>query len=229
MTDEFLTYSSITLYAMSSVTLALSILFRQKSHNLNSLPQNLEANTFNKTFIIFNPYGDKRKIIHRTLTLLPFAVAFASIGLTLAFFLLIQAGFLLSILTITIALNMIMLEAMPEAYLNSATFTKVIKTKSNIGIGDIKLYHTLRHMMPKLSNYYLALSILFIAFSTALPFIWPSLITLFTEYVNLIFQASLAVDGFAYVLATFLYALTLFIIELASRNLTRRSLRYLTT
>ena len=206
-------YSSLTLFAMCCLALAISIFLRLKSRTINSLPKNLSANVFNKTFIVFNPYQEHRKI-HSYLSLFLMLVVFAFAGFALILWKMLECGLLLSLFILIIGLNLIVLEDVLEIYRNSETFIKAVKGGTNLGIGDLKVFQLIKKAMPKLSNYYLGLSVLFMVFSLMLPYIWSSALWFFARFIGLILEVSAPTGVISWQVAVFLFALILVAIQI---------------
>lgn len=224
--ESYLLYSSLTLLIMGCLALALSILFRLKFKALNSLPKNLSATIFNKTFVVFYPYSEQKKMIHNFLSVLPIAIGFASLGIALAFLLILEAGFILSFFITIIGLNIIGLEDAPEVYKYSKIFIEAVQNETKLGTGDLRVFQTIKKMTPRLSNYYFGLSIIFIAFSAILPSIWSSLLWFFAQFIGLILQFSLLAGDIAWILAVFLFAIPVVIIQILFSEIKRKLLGY---
>ena len=205
-------YSSLTLFAMCCLALAISVFLRLKSHTINSLPKNLSANVFNKTFIVFNPH-QKHRGIHSFLSLLLILVGFASVGFAIVWKIL-ECGLLLSLFILIIGLNLMVLDDVLEIYRNSETFIKAVQGGTNLGIGDLKVFQLVRKLMPKLSNYYLGLSIVFMVFSVMLPYIWSSALWFFAQFIGLILQVSAPTGFISWQVAVFLFALMFVVIQI---------------
>lgn len=219
-------YSSLTLFAMCCLALAISIFLRLKSRAINSLPKDLSANVFDKTFVVFNPYQEHRKIIHSFLSALPLLVGFASAGFALIVWKMLECGLLLSLFILIIGLNLIVMEDAPEVYQSSKTFIKAVQGGTSLGVGDLKVFQLIKKLMPKLSNYYLGLSILFIASSVMLPYIWSSALWFFAQFIGLILQVSAPTGIISYLVAAFLLALTLVAIQISASAVKNKLLSY---
>lgn len=220
-------YSSLTLFAMCCLALAISIILRLKSRAINSLPKNLSANVFDKTFVVFNPYPEQRKIIHSFLSALPLLVGFASVVFALIAWKILESGLLLSLFVLIIGLNLVVVGDASEAYQNSKTFVKAVQGGTSLGVGDLKVFQIIKKLMPKLSNYYLGLSILFIASSVMLPYIWSSALWFFAWFIGLILQVSASTGPISYVVAVFLFALTVVVIQLFASAVKNKLLSYI--
>lgn len=199
---------------MGCLTLVLSILFRLKRHRMNSLPKNLSANIFNKTFNVFNPYPKRRRIIHNFLSALPLMVLL----LCLVFFLFawkaLESGLLLSLVLLIICLNLILIEAASEIYQNAKIFIKALNSKADLGVGDLKVFLILKRALPKLSNYYLALSILFLTLAATLGYIWSLLLWFFAQVVSLILEVSALTGIIGFQGAVVLFALMVAVFQI---------------
>lgn len=212
--DSSLLNSSLTLLAMGFSVLVVSIVFRLKSHAINSLPKNLSANVFDKTFIVFNPYQEQRKIIHSLSLAIPMVVLLVSIGLFLIIWKTLEHGLLVSLFILIIGLNLIVLEDVLEIYRNSEIFIKAVQGGTNLGVGDLKAFQLIKKVMPKLSNYYLGLSIVFMVFSLMLPYIWSSALWFFARFIGLILQVSAPTGVISWQVAVFLFVLILVAIQI---------------
>ncbi len=223
--DAFL-YSSSALFAIGCVALALSIVFRLKFNVLNGFPKDLTANVFNKTFVVFSPFSEQRKVIRRFFSVLPLIAVFASIGLAVLTLVLIASGFLLIIIVSLIGLNLIMVEEAPEAYQHSNTCIKAFQHGTSLGVGDVRLFQLTKRVMQKLSNYYLYIAVFFVAFSVALSYVSASLLWFFTESIRLMFQASAAAGALGSQVILFLLALALVVVELFASKIKNRFFGY---
>lgn len=221
-------YSSVGLFAMGCLTLALFIVFRLKFNALKDLPKNLSANVFNKTFAVFDPYSERKKIIHRLLTWLPLVAMFATVGFALLMLVIIESGLLLTFTILFMALGLLLMEEAPEAYQYSNTFIKAVQDGASLGVGDLKLFQMTRKILPKLSNYYLCLSILFITLSVTLQYFWTAILWSFAQYIALTLQASTAAGILGYQLAILLFALTTLFIQVSASKIKGKFLRYAT-
>jgi hypothetical protein len=174
---------------MGCLTLVLSILFRSKHHRINSLPRNLSANVFNKSFNVINPYPEHRRIIH-SLWALPLMIFLA--GLVSMFFIwkVFESGLVLSLVLLIICINLMLTEVAYEVYQNANTFIKAFNNKADLGVGDLKAFQTLKRLMPRISNYYLILSIIFLTSAATLGYALSSLLLSFAQIIDLIVEFS---------------------------------------
>lgn len=202
------------MFAMGCLTLVLSILFRLKHHRMNSLPRNLSANVFDKTFNVFNPYPERRRIVHNFLSALPLMVLPPCLVFFLFVWRVLESGLLLSLVLLIICLNLILIEVASEIYQNANIFIKAFNKKADLGVGDLKVFQTLERVMPKLSNYYLALSILFVTLGAMLSYIWSSLLWFFAQVVGLVLEVStLTGSAIGFQVAVFLFVSMVVVVQ----------------
>lgn len=226
MAETYLFYSSVTMLAMAGVALCLSLLFRLRVKKLRSIPRDLNAAVFNQTFAVFDPYPQQKRVMHRFLGALPFigiAVAFAGIAIVWK---MVTAGFLLSIFTTIIVLNVIVIEEAPEVYMNSRLFIKAVQNKSNFAEGDIRALNLVQKLAPKISNYYLGISAILIIASVTLPYVWESLPSIANWLVASVANLSGLSGILVFQVVAFLLAIGFVIIQLVAFKLKNRIFRY---
>jgi len=226
MTEVYLFYSSLTLFAMGCLTLILFILLRLRHHKMNSLPKNLSANIFNKTFNVLNPYPEHRKIIHSflsTLPFIPFITSFVFIVFLLKMF---ESGLLLSTVIIIVCLNLMLIDVAAETHEDAGVLIEAVHGECDLGVGDVKAFQTVKKALPRLSNYYLVLAILFFAFAATLNYIWSSILWILTQIVGLILELSATTGVIAYPVAVFLFAIIIVSIQIIIVIIKNKFLRY---
>jgi len=234
LAEAYLFYSSLTLFAMSCLTLVLSIFFRLKYHRINSLPKNLSVDVFDKTFNVFNPYPERGKIFHNMLSALPLVVFFVGVAFTLFVWKILEYGLLLSLVMLIICLNLMLVDFASETYHGAKVLVKAVDAKAGLGAGDLEVFQKLERVMPKLSNYYIALSILFLTFAVTLSYIWSSLLWFFIHFVDLIFKVFFNIcddvlTGFiSFQVAVVLCGVTVVIIQIFAWKIKSKVLSYLT-
>ncbi|MEM3578070.1 MAG: hypothetical protein QXX51_06420 [Candidatus Bathyarchaeia archaeon] len=207
-------FASLILFAMGCLALVLSIVFRLKFRELDSLPKNLSAKIFDKTFVVFNPYASHGKIIHSYLLTSVFIASFTAFLVSLFLFFMIAAGLVLSIFFILTALNLIVLDDAFDVYGNSKLFLNAIHNGDSLGVGDLKVFSHLKLFTRKLSNYYLGVTIFLLLLSMLLPYVfYPALFT-FCQFMGLIIQASSIAGAVSWQFAVFLFALVLVFFEM---------------
>jgi len=233
LAETYLFYSSLTLFAMSCLTFVLSIFFRLKHYKIDSLPKNLSVDVFNKTFNVLNPYPGRRKIFHNFLSALPLIVFSAGLVLILLGWKIFEYGLLLSIVMLIICLNLMLVDFASETYQSAKILVKAVDTEACLGAGDLEVFQILKRVMPKLSNYYLALSILFLTFAVTLSYIWSSFLWIFVHFVGLIFEVFFYICGdvltgfIAFQVAVVLCGVTVFIIQIFAWKIKSKVLSYM--
>ncbi|MEM3770082.1 MAG: hypothetical protein QXG76_02705 [Candidatus Bathyarchaeia archaeon] len=109
--------SFLVLILMSCIALIFSMFLYLKTRTIRKLSKNLSIKVFNKTFNVFDPYPDRRKIIHNLIFLIPI---FATAGsLTLVFIMAVavfEMGLLLSLIILIICVNLIALDGAFDVY-----------------------------------------------------------------------------------------------------------------
>lgn len=120
------------------------------------------------------------------------------------------------------------MDVMSEIYQVTKIFIKAIRSETSLGVGDITAIQLLKRALPRLSNYYLALSILFFVFAAMLGYIWSSLLWFFSQVIGLILEVSATTGFMSYQVAVFLFALIVLIIQIFAWKIKNKFLRYLT-
>jgi small-conductance mechanosensitive channel len=227
MAETYLFYSSLTLFAMSCLTLVLFVSFRLKYHRISSLPKNLSANVFDKTFNVLDPYPERRKIIHSFLSAVPLIAFFACLAFVILLWKVFEYGLLSSFFILIVCLNLMLTEVASETYQTTEILIKAVRKRADLATGDIKAFQTLKNALPKLSNYYLALSILFFVFAAMLGYIWSSLLLFFSQVIGLILEVSAATGIIAYQVAVLIFALIVVLIQIFAWKIKNKFLRHL--
>lgn len=194
--------------------MAISVFFRLLHHKIESLPKNLSANVYDRTYVVFNPYPAKTKVIHNFLTALPVFTLLISVIIVITVWRIFMSGFVLSLATIIIGLNLLVVEDALEIYMNSKMFLQSVNKEINLGVGDLKGLQILRKILPKITYYYFALSIVFLVSSFALFFAWGFILWAFTEFIGFTFQISTLTGLMSYQVVVILFVLEIIIIQL---------------
>jgi len=227
MAEIYLFYSSLTLFVMGCSALVLFLFFRLKYQRMNSYPKNLSANVFDKTFNVLDPYPERRKIIHSFLSAVPLIAFFASLAFAILLWKVFEYGLLLSLFILIVCLNLMLTEVASETYQTTGILIKAVRKRADLATGDIKAFQTLKNALPKLSNYYLALSILFLVFAATLDYIWSSLLLFFSQIIGLILEVSAATGIIAYQVAVLIFALIVVLIQIFAWKIKNKFLRHL--
>ncbi len=226
MTTDHVFYSSVTLGFMGGLAIILAIVFRLKNRSLGRLPKNLSPSIFNKTFAVFDPYPDQKKSLHTFLVALPFVVFFASFGLLLLGWKMLESGLILSVFITIIGINMILVEEAPEVYANSKTFVEAIRTEAELAPGDLRALQLTQKAARKLSNYYFGLSILLIALGTTLPYIITLSIQLLVTFLDLIVKSTGWAGIIGWQIAILILAVTFVMFQILASRVKDKILTY---
>lgn len=225
--EAYLFYSSLTLLVMGCLTFVLSVFFRLRFHVVEGVPKSLSASVFNKTFNVLNPYPESRKVIHNFLVVLPVLMFFVSLGFVVVAWKIIEYGFALSLVVLIVCLNLMVLDVAYEISQNAEILIRAVRCDTSFGVGDLKVFQIVRKALPRLSNFYLGLTILFVVLAVTLGYIWSSALWFMAWFVGLMFEASAVTGPVGWEVAVFLFALVVFVIQVFVLRVKRRFLRYL--
>ena len=175
MTESYIYYTSIVLFALGLIALVMAVLFRQRSKRLNDLPKELSPAVFGQTFVVFNPYPAQKKLWHRFLSLLPFVCLAVSVVVVIAMWSMLTNSLLLPAFVIVVGLNIIVIEEAPEVFMTARIFIKAVQNKTELAKGDLKVLKIIQRVAPRMRDYYVGLTILFIATSLVLLYGWEAL------------------------------------------------------
>lgn len=204
--DAYLVYASTALVVMGVIAFALSSLFHYRLRRLARVSKGPVANIFNRTFVVFDPY-EERTIFHRFLTLLPFLPPIMGFVAAVLLLVIIDAGLLLTLLVSVVGLSLIVVEESVEALEESKLLLSAIKSKSDFGVGDVRLLISTKQRLPRLTRYYLILSACLFALAWVLPVVLPQFLWGFGMTLGMLIWAS--AYGPIYILPVALYALGL--------------------
>lgn len=170
--EKDLTCSSITLLVMGFLALALSLFLRLKSRRMKSISKNLSTNTLARTVKVVNHFPKRRKISHIFLFLFPILVFLVSVGIYPVATRIFDWGLMLSRFIFVASLSLMIVEIAPELYQNARILVKTIQRKTSLEEGDLEFFQALKRTLTRLGDYYLGLSILFMASAATLSFVW---------------------------------------------------------
>ncbi|MEM3616633.1 MAG: hypothetical protein QXJ31_01805 [Candidatus Bathyarchaeia archaeon] len=209
------TYASAALLVMGLSSIILAALFRSKFKKLKELSSTgLSPNVYSKTFIVFDPYPEQRKIIHNYLTFWTLILGFTSIAASLASFVLVGVGFGFTVFAILAALSLIVMDDAFDVYKNSTIFADAISKGSSLGVGDLKVFSILEVCTRRLSYYYLGVAVFLASVSLALPYILNHAMLALTLLMAEITQIS-SIAGFAnWLLAVLLFSIFVVLFEI---------------
>ncbi|MBS7615702.1 hypothetical protein KEJ45_00670 [Candidatus Bathyarchaeota archaeon] len=137
--ENYILFSELALIVLSFLSFGLASLFYLGIRTLKSaFSGDWLPNFFDRSFVVFNPYLEKRRIIHRFLSFLPVLVFFASIFLAFSFLLLLEVGALLCFFIFILGLNLIIVDDAFEVYENSRIFAEALCCDDiKLGVGDV--------------------------------------------------------------------------------------------
>ena len=222
MAETYLVYSSAALFTMASISLILSLIFRWKSGKINRLAQDVKPNVYDKTFVVFSPFEDRKKMIHKLLTFIPWVAMFAGFALALLMLVLVSSGLLLAIVITIVSMNLIILEEAAEAHQFSSLLTKAHQRRSDFGLGDMRLIRETQNILPKLSRYYLILTIAFLSIAVPLQAMSSTQLTSILSYSSVVFQAGSYTGTFGPVTIALIFGATVSIILVFARKAKNR-------
>jgi len=164
--------SSIVLVAMACISAIVSFTLYRKSRAVARFPKNLTATVFNKTFNIFDPFPESRKPFTGHLELVILLIAYVTF-LVFSFVIVkvFETGLFLSLMTLIVCLGLLMIDELLEVNKNANTFMKAIDGQAKFGKGDLDALFFLEDALPRLTFYYVSLSVAFVLLSIAVPFI----------------------------------------------------------
>jgi len=213
--------SFLILFIMSCLSIIFSLSFRLKSRAIKKLPNDLSVNVFDKTFNVFNPYPDRRKIIHSFITILPLFAVVGSLIFPFITMKIIEMKLVLGLIIFIICFGLMMIEETIEIYRNADTFLKAVKNGINLGKGDLAALFLVKETLPKLTVYYLLLAIMFFASSITLPYIVPAALFTFAQLVRVTFPVSVFFAPLAPYFAALLLSIVIVIAQLAAKKVKR--------
>ncbi len=202
---------SVTLLIMGCISLVTAILFYRRARLLMKMPQNLTVSIYDKTFNVFDPFPEQKKVFHKNILLVPVAIAYSTFVLaTYALTKLIQMGAILSLLILIVCAALMIIDETFEVYKNVGVFAKAFKDEAELATGDIVAFTFARRSVPRLFRYYLSLGIIFLCLGVTLSYVFPlafsfSLTSLGT-FSQILLNASSSLGVFAPLLLIFIGA-----------------------
>jgi hypothetical protein len=148
---------------------------------------------FSKTFNVFDPYPDSKRLINAFLTTLPLLVLFCTGFVLFVFMEILVAGLLLNLIVVIISINLLAVDGAFEVYENCSTFINAFRREIQLGEGDVRVLHIVKKALSRMSIYYFGLAIFFVFSGFTLQYATLPVYWAFTHSMNLIFQAGTAV------------------------------------
>jgi hypothetical protein len=157
----------------------------------------------------------------------PLIAFFASLAFAILLWKVIENGLLSSFFILIVCLNLMLMDVVSEIYQITKISIKAIRSETSLGVGDIKAIQVLKRALPRLSNYYLALSILFFVFAAMSGYIWSSLLLFFSQFIGLILEVSATTGIIAYQVPVLIFALIVVLIQIFAWKIKNKFLRHL--
>lgn len=218
--------SSIVLVAMGCIALLFSLILRQKSRALNSLPKNLSANVFDKTFNVFEPDEQHRKIISSHTGLIIFVAVYGSwLAAMIAVFKTFEAGGILACVTFLICAGLLLIDETQEINKNAGIFLKALRNGAGLGKGDLQALSVIRKASSKLTRYHMILATLFFASAATIPSLVNTALLATAEIAAAalaISSALTAVPMLALLVLACLFATALMVIQVGGNKIRKR-------
>jgi hypothetical protein len=222
--------ASMVLVAMGFVSLAISLSLRLKSRALGRYPKNIQIGIFKRTFNVFNPYSERRKVIHENLEWLILIAVYGSfVGIGFAVLKLFEFGFLLAFITLIICLGFLLIDETLDVHKNAGIFVNAFRKSARFGKGDLEVLDFLRHTLPRSSYYHLMVAVAFFATSLAVPFVANVFLWSFSGLAGFIFIASAALwffPPFVLLFTGLMFAATVFTVQFAANRVKIRILSF---
>jgi HAMP domain-containing protein len=164
--------SSMVLVAMGCVALVFSLLLERKSRALRRLSKNLSVGVFSKTFNVFDPSMERRRIISSHTGLVVFVAIYGAwLVVTVGVFTSFAAGGLLASVIFLVCAGLLMVDETQELNKNAGIFVEAIRSGTSLGVGDMRALFVMRRTLPKLSLYHLFLAAVFFASAFEVPYL----------------------------------------------------------
>jgi len=204
---------TLVLLVMGLLSLVTSLSFHLKSRAIRKLPKGLSVNVFDKTFNVLSPYPDQREMIHGSLVVsFPVVIIFADFVFSYVLLAtIVQMGLLVGLITFLLCAALMSVTTSSETSKNASLLARAIKNEADLGLGDLTALSTVEKTLPRLGTYYFSLGVIFLAFSMMMPYILPSVMSIFMYSLGVIvaLTASGGIIGPVYALLLFVVAVTM--------------------
>jgi hypothetical protein len=181
----------MVLVAMGCAALVFSWALGTKSRALGRLSKNLSVRVFSKTFNVFDPNMERRRIISSHTGLVVFLAIYGSwFAVTIGVITTFAAGGLLASVIFLVCAALLMVDETQELNKNAGIFVKAIGSGTALGVGDLRALFVMRRTLPKLSLYHLVLAVVFFASAFAVPYLSMTLFLAFAGAAWVFFALS---------------------------------------
>jgi hypothetical protein len=170
--DVSLFASSMVLIAMGCVALVFSLLLARRSRTLERLSENVSVKVFSRTFNVFDPSIERRRIISSHTGLVVFVAIYGAwfvvtVGVVGAF----AAGAVLASVIFLVCAALLIVDETQELSKNAGIFAKAIRGGTGLGVGDMRALYFMKTTLPKLSRYHLVLAAVFFTSAFAVSYL----------------------------------------------------------
>jgi hypothetical protein len=191
--DISLLVTSIVLLVMGGAALFFAFLLRVRARALRMLPKDLSAQVFDRTFNVFDPTLEHRRVISNHTGLIIFVAVYGAwVALTFVVFKTFEVGGVLGSIAFLICAALLMVDETQEISRNAGIFAKAVKNGVRLGKGDIQVLHVIKKALPRLSAYHLILAVVFFISALAVPFFVDAVFLASTGIAAAVFAVSAA-------------------------------------
>ncbi len=194
------------LVAMGSVSTVLGLLMRVRLRSIKRLPRDLAATVFDKTFNVFDPYSERKKIIGAS-SMFPVIIILSSLAFGgFVATRMIATGMAAGFIVLVICLSVMMFDEASEINKNAKMLVNAVSDGKALGEGDMQTLLLVRRTTARLSKYYFSFSCILLSCALALPFIAPFAGLAFTQSLKVMLQISVSGGFLTIFLGIMLYS-----------------------
>ena len=213
-------YSSLTMFVFGFFSVVFAFFFRRGFRRLKRVFGEPSVSVFDRTFNIFDPFPQSRRVVDTFLMAVPF-LGLAGMGVAfLVFVEVLVNGLLLSAILAIICLNLLFVDGAFEVYHDASVFLKASKDRG-FGEGDLKAFGVMKNALSRLSNYYVGLAVVFVVVGALLSSLVPLFLTSFSWLTEGLFGAGPAF-GFSPLGTVMLWMLVIVALTLLIRAMKNR-------
>jgi len=181
---------------------------------------------FDRTFNVFDPNEQHRKIINSHTGLVIFIAIYGSwLVAMIAIFKTFEVGGILGCATFLICAGLLMIDETEEINRNAGIFLRALKNGVGLGKGDLKALLIIRNASSRLTLYHLILAILFLASAATIPLIVDVALLVSAEIAAaalVISSALAAVPMLALLVMVGVFATVLMMIQVGGNKIRKR-------
>ena len=133
---------------MGCLSLGLSLFLHLKNRALVRIPKDTRiTKVFDRTFAIFNPYPEQRKMLYSYHSLLPFVSLVGALAIAYLSLMIIAMS-LVGFIALIFCLTLIMVDEPFEICKNVRVFVKAVNSNAGFGVGDLAVLLVLKRSLP---------------------------------------------------------------------------------